>query len=72
MQYWTIEGLLGRHIIYSFIPGPIGYEFGGSIDDIGDSKSFGLGNGQEKNSYHYKTHYWCGDRNSMDDDRRMA
>lgn len=48
MQYCTIEGSSDRHIIYSFVPGPIGYEFGGSIDGIGGSKSFGLGNGQEK------------------------
>lgn len=42
MQYTGAVRLRGRHIIYSFVPGPIGCEFGGSIDDIGGSKSFGL------------------------------
>lgn len=55
-SYYTgAARLRGRHIIYSFVPGPIGCEFGGCIYGDGGSKSFG--NGWEKKiSYHYKTH----------------
>jgi len=62
MQYYNTGAarLRGRHIIYSFVPGPIGCEFGGCIDGDGGSKSFGLArrewDGERKISYHYKTH----------------
>lgn len=42
MQYTAAVRLRGRHIIYSFVPGPIGCVFGGSIDGVGGSKSFWL------------------------------